>query len=424
MVDIKPFKAIRYADKAGNLENLVAEPYDKINERMQNEYYAKSPYNFCRIILPKETDRYNVAKERLQEWLTEEILVKDHEPALFVCRQRFELNQRSVTRTGLIVASRLHSFNENKVFPHEVTYSAPKADRLKMLRTLQKDLEPVFLIYSDEENVTIDFFARIARRQPFARVEDAFNVEHTLWMVNDPDEIRLIQKTLDDKTFVITDGHHRYESAITYRDEMRQQNKWTEDSAFNFHMSYIVPFQEEGLIVLPTHRLLRKHSLNGNTLHGLTKFFSISEIDPTSESADAFLTDHKNEHAFCIYEKGKSHGLILKDEKSVLQYITAGCKETCLLDVVILRDLIFKHIFKTGDLKLDEDISYARWTSEAIGKVDSDEANIAFLLNPVSPETVWRIAQKRERLPEKSTDFYPKMVSGLMMMDVSPKDEL
>jgi uncharacterized protein (DUF1015 family) len=424
MVEIRPFKAIRYTKKAGDLENLVAEPYDKIDERMQNEYYAKSPYNFCRVILPKETDRYNVAKKRIHDWLTEKILAKDGEPAFFVSRQQFELNNRPVTRTGLIVASRLHSFNENKVFPHEVTYSAPKADRLSMLRTLQKDLEPVFLIYSDEENITIDFFARVARRQPLAQVKDSLNVEHTLWMVTDPNEIKLLKKALDDKIFIITDGHHRYESAIAYRDEMRKQHKWTEDSAFNFHMSYIVPFQEEGLIVLPTHRLLRKCSLNNNTLHELAKFFKISDIDSTPESADAFLADHKNEHAFCIYEKRKTHGLLLKDEKSVLQYITAGCKESCLLDVVLLRDLIFKHIFKTGELKLYEDISYARWTKEAIGKVDKGEANVAFLLNPVSPETVWRIAQKRERLPEKSTDFYPKMVSGLMMMGVSPNEEL
>jgi len=424
MVEIRPFKAIRYTKKAGDLENLVAEPYDKIDEKMQNEYYAKSPYNFCRVILPKEIDRYTIAKDRIQKWLTEKILAKDEDPAVFVCRQHFELNHRPVTRTGLIVASRLHSFRENKVFPHEVTYTAPKTDRLNMLRLVQKDLEPVFLIYSDEENITIDFFAQVARRQPLARVKDALEVEHTLWMVTDPVEIKLLQKTLEDKIFVITDGHHRYESAIAYRDEMCKQNPWNEDAAFNFHMSYIVPYQEEGLLVLPTHRLLKKHSVTNSIILALAKFFSISEIDPTTESIEAFLENHKDQHAYCIYERGKAHGLLLKDEKSVLRYITAGCKESCLLDVVILRDLIFKNIFKTGELELDEDILYARWTKEAIAKVDSHEANIAFLLNPVSPETVWRIAQKRERLPEKSTDFYPKMVSGLMMMDVSPEEQL
>ena len=131
MVDIRPFKAVRYTEKAGPLENLIAQPYDKIDEKMQREYYARSPYNFCRLILPLEVNRYEIAKKRIKQWLSKGVLAKDEKPAIFVCKQEFNVDGKTCTRTGLIAASRLHDFSENKVFPHEITYSAPKADRLK-----------------------------------------------------------------------------------------------------------------------------------------------------------------------------------------------------------------------------------------------------------------------------------------------------
>jgi uncharacterized protein (DUF1015 family) len=425
MVDIKPFKAIQYTEKANSLENLITQPYDKIDQQMQKEYYKKSPYNYCRLILPIEENRYTTVQRLIQEWLSKNILAKDKEPSVFVCRQTFKLNGETLTRTGLIAALRLYSYDENVVFPHEITYPAPKADRLNMLRTVQKDLEPVFLIYSDPEKVTINFFAELSQTRPIIEVEDSFKVTHAVWRVTDPAKIRLLQKALQRKALVITDGHHRYESAIAYRDERRRELAWTEDSAFNFHMSMLVPVQEEGVVVLPTHRLLKNCKLTVETLNALRQFFTVTEIEATVEGLDGFLGNHKDEHAFCIYASTKAYGLLLKHEKSVYEFVAArSSKETKLFDVVILRDVIFKTILKTGDLKMDEDILYVRWTRSAVEKVDSGEASIAFLVNPISAETVWQIAQQRERLPEKSTDFYPKLVSGLMMMDIASEEKL
>jgi uncharacterized protein (DUF1015 family) len=234
-----------------------------------------------------------------------------------------------------------------------------------------------------------------------------------------------LQEALEGKVLVITDGHHRYESALAYRDERRRQEAWTEDSAFNFHMSYMVPVQDEGLVVLPTHRLLKEFELNSNTLEALNRFFMVSEVSPTVEALENFLKSHVNDHAFCIYDGAKAYGLLLKDEQPVYELVNAGCpKEVCLLDVVILRDVVFKSIMKTGELRMDEDILYVGSTRTALEKVDNGEAKLAFLVNPINPETVWLIAQKSWRLPEKSTDFYPKPVSGLMMMDISPEEKL
>ncbi len=259
MVDVRPFNAIRYTSKAGNVENLITQPYDKIDSQMQKEYYKKSPYNYCRLILPLEENKYQIANQRIVQWMKEGIMAKETKQAIFVSRQEFILNGKKYRRTGLIVAMKLYPYCENVVFPHEATYKAPKADRLNMLRTVQKDLEPVFLIYQDQEKKTIAFFEETAKTKPIIEVIDSLQVRHTVWVVTDFEKIQQIQAFLSSKTMVITDGHHRYESALAYRDEMRSKGNWTEDSAFNFHMSYLVPVQEEGLIVLPTHRLLKDY---------------------------------------------------------------------------------------------------------------------------------------------------------------------
>lgn len=425
MVDIRPFKAIRYTQKAGNPENLITQPYDKIDAEMQKEYYQKSPYNYCRLILPIEKNKYQVAQQRIQQWQKEGILAKETEPAVFVSRQEFTLDGKKYERTGLIAALRLYDYSENTVFPHEITYKAPKADRLNMLRTVQKDLEPVFLIYSDPERKTLAFLREVAKTKPIIQVTDSLQVKHTVWRVTDPQKIKQLQANLSSKTMVITDGHHRYESALAYRDEMRSKGNWTADSAFNFHMSYAVPVQEEGLVVLPTHRLLKEFKLTDQVLQGFKRFFDVSEIKPTVESLEDFLKSHVNEHAFCVYDGLKAYGLSLKHDKSVYDFVNANVsKETKIFDVVILRDIVFKHILKTEQLNIDENILYVRWTKEAVDKVNRGEASIAFLVNPISAQTVAEIAQQHELLPEKSTDFYPKMVSGLMMMDISVSEKL
>ncbi len=425
MVDIRPFKAIRYTKKAGDPANLISQPYDKIDPEMQREYYERSPYNYCRVILPIEENKYQVACQRLEQWLNEGILAKESEPVIFVSRQEFTLEGKKYERIGLIAALRLYNYNENKVFPHEFTYKAPKADRLNMLRAVQKDLEPVFLIYSDAERKSINFIKEISTTEPIIQVTDPLQVKHTVWIVNDKQKIKQLQADLENKTMVITDGHHRYESALAYRDEMRSDVDWTEDSAFNFHMCYMVPVQEEGLVVLPTHRLLKDLKLTDEVLEGFKRFFEVEEIATKVDVLEQFLKTHFNEHAFCVYSGSKAYGLILKHNKEVYDFVNANVsKETKIFDVVILRDIVFKYILKTGQLNIDEHIFYARWAKEAVEKVDHGEASIAFLVNPISAKTVMEIAQQHELLPEKSTDFFPKMVSGLMLMDISPFEKL
>jgi len=425
MVEIRPFRAVRYTEKAGSHENLIAQPYDQIDSDMQRRYYGKSAYNYCRLTLPMEENRYDIAKKRIRRWMNEGALKKDKEPAIFIYKQEFQLFRKIYIRTGFIAALRLHPYVENKVLPHEITHKGPKIDRLNMLRATHKNLETGFLLYPDPEKITINLFARITKTNPLIDVKDSLNVRNLIWRLTDPEKIKLVQEAVIDKQFVIADGHHRYETAIAYRDERRRKEEWTEDLAFNFRMSYMVPIQDEGLIVLPTHRLLRKIQLTDGTLQKFKKFFTVSKIDSNAETLRRFLESHKTKHAFCVYDGKGAYGLLLKNEKTVSQFMdTAWSDEYRSLDVTILRDLIFKVIMNTGELKIDEEIQYVRWIKNAVEKVHKGEAKLAFLLNPTTPEMVLKIAQKHERMPEKSTDFYPKMVSGFTMMDLSPGERL
>lgn len=425
MVKIRPFRAVRYTEKAGNYENLIAQPYDKIDSDMQRKYYEKSLYNYCRLTLPMEENRYEIAKQRIRQWMNEGILKKDKEPAIFVYRQEFELLGKTYARTGFIAALRLHPYVEDKVLPHEITHEGPKIDRLNMLRATHKNLETGFLLYPDPGKITINLFARITKTVPLIDVKDSLNVRNLIWKLTDREKMKLVQEAVMDKQFVIADGHHRYETAIAYRDERRRQEGWTEDSAFNFRMSYMVPIQDEGLIVLPTHRLLKKIKLTRDILQKLKKFFTVSKINSSAEALRSFLESHKMEHAFCVYDGKRSYGLLLKDEKAVSQFMDAAWSgEYRSLDVTILRDVIFRVVMKTGELKIDEEILYVRWIKDIMEKVHKGEAKLAFLVNPTTPEMVLKIAQNHERMPEKSTDFYPKMVSGFTMMDLSAGEKL
>jgi uncharacterized protein (DUF1015 family) len=325
----------------------------------------------------------------------------------------------------LIAALRLYPYSENMVFPHEFTHSAPKADRLNMMRTVQKDLEQVFLMYPDTENKTIVFFKEITKTAPLAQVTDPDGVLHTVWQITAPEKILFIQQMLSEKKMVINDGHHRYESAISYRDEMRAKVDWTEDSAFNFHMCYMVPVQDEGLVVRPTHRLLKDAKITPAVLEEFKRYFTVTSIASNVETIDSYLASHIKEHAFCVYDGKNAWGLAMKHDESVYQFVNAHTsKETKIFDVVILRDIVFKTILKTGELKIDESIFYERWAKDALTKVDQGKASVAFLVNPITAQAVAELALQHERLPEKSTDFYPKPLSGFMMMDISATEKL
>ncbi|MCK4844769.1 MAG: DUF1015 domain-containing protein [Candidatus Heimdallarchaeota archaeon] len=423
MVDIKPFKAIRYSEKAGNMDNLIAQPYDKITPEMQKEYYEKSEYNYSKLTLPIEENRYAIAKQRLDAWIKEGIFERDDTSAIYVYYQEYELFGQKFIRKGFIGALRLHPFEENIVLPHERTHKGPKIDRLDMLKATVHNLETGFILYSDPEKKTISIFDEMTKSEPIIKTIDSLGVLNKLWKLTDKQKILVIQSVFENQQLVIADGHHRYETACTYRDMRRDEmEKWHENDSYNFRMTYLVPIEDEGLVILATHRCLAKEKVTEEKMMELKEFFEIDEISK-SEIPD-FLKKNMDKHVFVLYQDRRALSFVMKNIADVNRYVTDASEEYKQLDVVILRDMIFHGIMGLGDLHIDDDIFYERWWDEAIEKADQGKYQSVFMLNPTKAEEVLSVSKNHERMPQKSTDFYPKMVSGLTMFSVQEGEKL
>jgi uncharacterized protein (DUF1015 family) len=424
MVEIRAFRAIRFTAKAGDVGKLITQPYDKITPEMQKKYYAQSEHNYCRLVLPTEEDRYGAAKERVGKWLKDEVLAKDSTPAIYAYFQDFEVLGNKYTRKGFVAAVRLYPFEEKVVLPHEKTHSGPKVDRLKMLKATMKNLEMGFMLYPDPRRATVSVLDEAAKGNPIIDVVDEYGVRNRLWRIDDPVKVTEIRKAVEKEQVVIADGHHRYETAVSLRDELRAANPAApSDSAFNFRMTLMVPIEDEGLVVLPGHRVLMRDAFTDEHLDKARQCFEVYEL--ARENIGRFLAGHRKPLCLVVYTGKKVIGLELKGPKGADCLLKPEYSpEYRGLDVVVLRDALFEGVMGLKDLRIHEAIDYYRWTEDALKAVDEGRAKVAFILNATRPEQVLKCAKNGERMPEKSTDFYPKMVSGVTMMDIAVGETL
>ena len=422
MVEIRPFKALHYSEDmfGEDISELITQPYDKIDEKMQEEYYHRNKYNFVKLILPKEEDRYEIAAKRLKEWKEKGIFRRDKKPAIYIYTQEFEVRGKKYVRRGFIAAMRLHPFEERIVLPHEKTHKGPKEDRLRMLRATKTNLEAGFVLFRDDGRVR-DIIDEILKNEADFYGTDDFGTVTKLFRVEDEEKIRTIQEVLKDEQVVIADGHHRYETAVFFRDEMRKNVKgWKENHAFNYRMTYMVPLDDPGLIVLPTHRLLLKKKMTDDIFEKLKKYFSVEKID--RNEVERWLNENRDTNAFVMYQDGKAYGL--RRFRDLSDFIRGEWSDAYKsLDAVVLREVILKSMGVESP-KINEDIAYERWIEDAIVKVDNGEAKVAFLMNPTPPEKVLEVAKNLERMPQKTTDFYPKVISGFTMMPIDERELL
>lgn len=422
MVEIKPFKALHYnASVMGrDLSKVITQPYDKIDAEMQERYYKKHEYNFVKLILPQEENRYEMAAKRLREWKEREVLVRDEKPAIYLYTQEFKVRGKKYVRRGFIAAMRLHPFEERIVLPHEKTHKGPKVDRLNMLHATKTNLEAGFVLYKDDGRIR-EIIDEIIKDEPDFYGVDEYGTVIRLYRVEDEEKINTIQNVLRDEQVVIADGHHRYETAVYFRDEMRAKiPNWKDSHAFNYRMTYMVSLDDPGLVVLPTHRLLLKKKIGEEHWEKIKKYFTVEEID--IGEAERYLEERKGKNAFVVYQDGKAYGLELSSEVS--DFMNPDWSEAYRsLDAVVLREVIFK-IMDVVEPKIDEDIIYERWIEDAVEKVDKGIAKVAFMLNPTPPEKVLEVARHLERMPQKTTDFYPKVISGFTLMPVDESELL
>ena len=428
MAEIIPFQALRYDPEQVKLEDVVTQPYDKITPEMQSHYYDLSPHNLVRIILgkPGDTDTptfnsYTRAAEYLHDWRSAGILKQDAEPSLYVYSQTFTApGTRDVAeRRGLIALGRIHDYADGVVFRHEQTLAKPRADRLNLLQATRAHFGQIFMLFSDPQAELEKLLAKKTADEPEISVLDEYEVLHRVWRIQDPAMISSIQGFMAGKNLLIADGHHRYETALAYRDERRKQAASTDRNAgYEFVMMTLVPMESRGLVILPTHRIV--HGLvsfdRERMLESAKRFFDIERIDLRTESRSATtLLEEAGENGTAFVAVTRQGPYLLRaKERAVQEALSSFSARQRKLDVVQLHKLLLERILGISEeaIRNQEHVKYERDAFEAISWVRQG-ANVAFLMNAAKIEQVSDIAFGGEVLPQKSTDFYPKLLSGL-----------
>jgi uncharacterized protein (DUF1015 family) len=410
MAKIYPFRSLRYAPDKVPIDKVVTQPYDKISKEAQERYYAANPNNIVRIILGKPepgdsaTDNvYTRAANYLAEWRRNGVLEQLSAPALFVYFQRFNLpgEHEARLRKGFIGVGGLEDYKNQVVFPHERTLTGPKKDRLELLRHTRTHFEQIFMLYEDPERRIDHVLDEFSVTQPDIAVKDEYGVEHMLWTLMDSKAVSFIQQQMEPKRLIIADGHHRYETALAYRDEMggEKGSDRMPMTFFNMH--------SPALAILPTHRVLAN----------LADFDVTTFWDHAAQYFD--IRDSRADDAITIgvFAEGKLSYLCLKPTLALATLLPDLSPKQRMLDVVILHRLILeKCLGITEDAVTKEShITYVREREAALSAVREGKAQVAFLLEPTRLDQMRDIAYEGNVMPQKSTDFYPKVLSGLTM---------
>jgi uncharacterized protein (DUF1015 family) len=425
MADIRPFSALRYNLQRVSASQVVTQPYDKITPAMQERYYEVSPYNLVRIILGRREPGDNTVENVYtrasgfgRKWRQEGVLQRDSAPSIYTYSQTFtDPAGKKFERRGFIALGRVEDYSERVVFRHEQTLAKPKADRLDLLRATRVHYEQLFLLYEDQGEVD-----SLLKTDAAATIEvnDEYGVAHRVWQVSDPAVIAAVQKNMQDKKLVIADGHHRYETALNFRNECRAAaGKEDREAPYEFVMMTFVNMNDPGLLVLPTHRVV--HSLKSFLFDEFRKssseFFEVEEVGAGLDAgqATALLRD-KGAHGTAMLAVTSNRALLLHSPKPAGSKFLRGLSpRQQSLDVVQLHKCLLEGVLKLSEesIRNQENLSYLRDASEALAQVRKGEANVAFLMNPCPVQKVRDVAFAGEVMPQKSTDFYPKLLSGL-----------
>jgi len=427
MAEVQPFVALLYNSKTIQLQDVITEPYDKITPAMQEAYYQRHPNNIVRIILGIEqqddaesSNKYTRAAQCFQDWQKQGVLVRAPERAIYAYEQTFEHPKGTKhTRRGLIARVRLTDYGPNSVLPHEHTLSKPKEDRFRLLRATHAHFGQIFLLYKNG----YDTKALATKAEPVFDFTEA-GIHHKLTAITDATTLKMLHGHFESRTLYIADGHHRFETALAFRDEQRKAFPDAgPEAAHEFVMATLVDMDDPGLVILPTHRLVS--NVPGfdeeRFLSQLSEWFAV-EARP---SLEAVLVEMRQaqpaEHWF---------GLTLpRDRHCVLKLDTAKDRSRLFrkqpllwanLDVAILHVVVLEQLLNIDETRLREEVNvrYFREADLAARQVLNEKGQMAFYLNPTRVGEVKAVADARSRMPQKSTDFYPKLPTGLVIYPI------
>jgi len=401
MPTVRGFKGIRYnPDKIDDFGSILAPPYDVISPGEQEEFHEANPRNVIRLILPKgEGDsKYERSAKTFRDWFLDDTLIQDTEPSIYPYYQDFEEGGKKFTRKGFIARVKLEDFSTKKILPHEMTFPKHKLDRLKLNTACKANMSPVFSVYSDPEGSIEKLIDEKLPEKPLFDVVYKDGIRNRLWKISDSGTIASITEKMADMSFLIADGHHRYETALEYRDIQRGKRDGAGEEPFDYVMMYIARGEGEGLIINPTHRVVKnlgRYTTDG-FLAKLTGEFTVEKMPYKQGLSDMGYEEFT---------------VVTRDTGSVYRVSTpkTALPGYARLGVMLLHNIVFKKILneeKSG-------IFYTKYTDEALELVRNGEYELAFILPELKANDIFKVVMTGERMPHKTTYFYPKILSGL-----------
>lgn len=437
MAKITPFRGFMFnQEKAGAITDLVCPPYDIISSQEREKLYQKSPYNVVRLEFGKEDpadsqndNRYTRAARLLEDWIKNDILYRDQAPAFYIYEMEYRAGASTKKLRGFISLVRLEEYASGIIKPHETTLSGPKTDRLNLLRACKAGFSQIYSLFSDPRNLVADILASVTRK-PDQEVKADDNVIHRIWSLSGVHEIEAIVRELADKPLFIADGHHRYDTALNYRNEQRAAaGACTGEEPYNYTAMFLARLEDPGLTIFPAHRaLFNLASLEfPHFKEELKRYFSIERIDCAANTEDKDLETiidtmaHRTDraHVFGMRIKGEDsyYLLTLRNEADMQALLPDRAPAYQRLDVSILHHLIIDKLLgiKMETHKLGLNIEYIKDAGEAAKRVREGSVDMVFFLNPTKVSEMKDVALAGERMPQKATYFYPKLVTGLVM---------
>lgn len=435
MAEIRPFRGILYnKEQVHDLSAVVAPPYDVISARAQDDLYARHDCNVIRLILGKsqngdqgQHDVHERASRCFNQWMERGVLSRDATSALYLTSVTFLVDGQSISRFGIISQVRLEPFEKGIVLPHERTFSKVKSERMQLMQACHANFSPIFGLYSDDNGILARLQSHVEHLAPDMDITDSQGLGHRLWRLSDTRLLDFVAQSMENKRIYIADGHHRYETALNYRNWVKARNPdLSENHPSNYVMMSLSSMEDPGLVILPAHRLLKKvpQAHLADLLNKAAEYFEIhsfpfdSSREGALSAAGAFLKDQAPKNAF---------GVFLKDHEEIkVLVLKAGVMDRCYadeppplrnLDVTVLTRLLMMKLLGYDQSRLDDEskITYRTTADSAVQAVMQEEADLAFILNPTRIEQVQRVAEHGLIMPRKSTYFYPKVISGQVM---------
>ncbi|MEW6584620.1 MAG: DUF1015 domain-containing protein [Nitrospirota bacterium] len=408
MAKIIPFRGILYNVSKVSAEDVLAPPYDVITPEYREALYMQSPYNIVRVDFGKEEagdnetgNKYTRAAGYLDAWLEEEVLIRSDKPSFYVYEMSYTVHNVRKRLIGMLGLVKLEELGKGSIFPHECTYSKPKEDRLNLMRSCEANTSPIFSLYKSPESRIAGILSHVSATKAYIEAADISGNVHRLWQIDNADSVDIIKNELEGKAVFIADGHHRYETAFEFCKEMQAKGLSPDEKPFDHVLMFLSDMLDEGITILPTHRLLKE--IPKDMKETLSRYF---EIEPVKSSFDIVNRLSGKKDVFGFLERGSDVWYLLTYKGGNLLEVHPDLRE---IDVIILHELVLKKILHTTNIGYEMDVD------RAVEKVKNGDYEAAFFLNPTRVGDVEKAALTSIRMPPKSTYFYPKLLTGLVI---------